>query len=407
MSKKCCVVGLGYIGLPTAAILASSGYEVVGVDIDQAVVHTINSGRVHIIEPDLDQAVASAICSGSLRASTEPVEADIFVIAVPTPFKSTSSLIPEPDLKYVLSAVSSVSKYIRQGNLLIVESTCPVGTTLRVRKELEGFLGFDPELLHIAYCPERVLPGKIMSELISNDRVVGGLTPEASTRARDFYASFSTGMVYKTTAEAAELIKLTENSFRDVNIAFANELSIVCDELDIDTYEVIRLANKHPRVNILNPGCGVGGHCIAVDPWFIAHAIPDKTHLIQAARKVNLGKQTWVEDKILSQVKSLESRMDRKPIVGLFGLTFKPDIDDLRESPALHIAQAIIDKHGHASTLVCEPNISELDDIKLHDLEYVSDNADILVFLVSHSAFMDLDLTTKNIIDFCGLITNV
>ena len=351
MKNKCCVIGLGYIGLPTATILASSGYEVVGVDINSSVVSTINEGKVHIIEPDLDKAVANATSCGNLRASCKPEKADIFIIAVPTPFKFTNNSIPEPDIKYVLSALNSISNHIQPGNLIIIESTCPVGTTTKVQEELSKRLQFDINLVKIAYCPERVLPGFIMEELVSNDRIVGGLSPEASEQAKDFYRSFSTGNIYKTSAESAELIKLAENSFRDINIAYANELSMICDKFDVNAQEVIKLANKHPRVNILNPGCGVGGHCIAVDPWFIAHAVPDLSPLIQTARKVNIAKQTWVENKILSEARSFEERLKVKATIGIFGVTFKPDIDDTRESPALKIVNNIIQEYGRENTL--------------------------------------------------------
>ena len=400
----CCVVGLGYIGLPTAAVLAKAGHRVIGVDVNAQVVATVNEGRIHIVEPDLDLVVAESVASGSLSAQVTPTPADVFLIAVPTPFRSGSDRIPQPNIDYVLAAASAIAPVLRPGNLVLLESTSPVGTTEHLAKVIAEQSGLSSEELHIAYCPERVLPGRILQELISNDRVIGGLTPAATAAGQDFYASFCNGELLATTARTAELVKLTENSFRDVNIAFANELSLVCDHLDINVRELIRLANHHPRVNVLQPGCGVGGHCIAVDPWFIAAAAPHCTPLIQSARHVNDGKSRWVINQVHSRAAVLEDRLGRPARIGCLGLAFKPDVDDLRESPALHITTELL--VAGLDVLACEPNLSDHPTIKIHSLEKVLSEADLLVFLVAHSPFKGLRLNERPVLDLCGVTDN-
>lgn len=403
--KTCCVVGLGYIGLPTAAVLAKAGHRVIGVDVNPRVVATVNEGRIHIVEPDLDKAVAQSVESGSLSAQATPAPADVFLIAVPTPFLSGADGIPQPNIDYVLAAARAIAPVLRPGNLVLLESTSPVGTTEQVAQVMEEASGLSSEHLQIAYCPERVLPGRILQELISNDRVIGGLTPSAAEAGQAFYASFCKGELLATTARTAELVKLAENSFRDVNIAFANELSLVCDHLGINVRELIYLANHHPRVNVLQPGCGVGGHCIAVDPWFIAAAAPHCTPLIQAARHVNDGKSRWVIDQVQARTSALEDQLGRPARIGCLGLAFKPDVDDLRESPALHITTELL--VAGLNVLACEPNLSDHPTIKLHALEQVLAEADLLLFLVAHSPFKGLDLRSRAVFDLCGVTEQV
>ena len=398
---SCCILGLGYIGLPTAAVLASVGHRVVGVDVDPHVVDTVNDGRIHIVEPDLAEAVAESVHSGSLVAQLTPVEADVFLIAVPTPFHSDDNAIPQPNIDFVLAAARAIAPVLRTGNLVLLESTSPVGTTELVASLIAELSGHNIDQFNIAYCPERVLPGSILQELISNDRVIGGLTPSAAQAGQAFYSTFCQGKLLSTTARTAELVKLTENSFRDVNIAFANELSLVCDHLGINVRELISLANHHPRVNVLQPGCGVGGHCIAVDPWFIAAAAPHCTPLIQAARCVNDGKSRWVIKQVLARAADLEDQLGRPARIGCFGLAFKPDVDDLRESPALYITTQLL--IAGLEVLACEPNLSDHPTIKLYPLEQVLSESDLLLFLVSHSPFKDLDLTGRLIFDLCGV----
>jgi UDP-N-acetyl-D-mannosaminuronic acid dehydrogenase len=400
----CCIIGLGYIGLPTAAVLARAGHRVIGVDVNAQVVATVNEGRIHIVEPDLDQAVADAVASGALSAQLTPAPADVFLIAVPTPFRSGVDGIPQPNIDYVLAAARAIAPVLRPGNLVLLESTSPVGTTEQVAQVISELSGLNNEQLHIAYCPERVLPGRILQELISNDRVIGGLTLAAAEAGKAFYATFCQGELLTTTARTAELVKLTENSFRDVNIAFANELSLVCDLLGINVRELIRLANHHPRVNVLQPGCGVGGHCIAVDPWFIAAEAPDCTPLIQTARRVNDGKSRWVIEQVQARASALEGQLGRPARIGCLGLAFKPDVDDLRESPALHITTELL--VAGLEVLACEPNLHDHPTIKLHSLEQVLANADLLVFLVAHTPFRNLDLNGRTVFDLCGVTDN-
>ena len=404
-TKTVCVIGLGYIGLPTAALLAGKGYQVIGVDVNPKTVETINKGQIHIVEPDLDAFVRSAVSSGKLKAQTEPANADIFIVCVPTPLSKEIDGIPQPDISYVESAVKSLAPYLKQGNSVILESTSPVGTTAAMTEVLNG-LGVDVSKLHIAYCPERVLPGKIMTELVENDRVVGGMTPSASEAVAEFYKTFVRGAVIETDAPTAEMCKLAENSYRDVNIAYANELSLICANSGINVTKLIELANRHPRVNILTPGVGVGGHCIAVDPWFVVAKDPVHARLIHTARNVNDYKTEWVISQVASQIKALHTSLQRKPIVACFGLAFKPDIDDLRESPALLVTEQIAKME--CDLVVIEPNIEQHDSFILCDPIKAYNSADLLVFLVKHRQFMDLvkrtDLSYKTMLDYCGIL---
>lgn len=405
--KKICVIGLGYIGLPTAALLANRGYDVHGVDVVQSTVDTINRGEIHIIEPELDTFVQAAVKSGKLKADLKPIEADVFIIAVPTPFHEGFV----PNIDYVVSATESIAPYVKEGDIVILESTSPVGTTDKIEEVLKAE-GADTSKLYIAHCPERVLPGQIMRELVENDRIVGGITPEATEKAVEFYNTFVSGEVLSTDARTAEMAKLTENSFRDTNIAFANELSILCDKFDIDVWELIALANRHPRVNILRPGAGVGGHCIAVDPWFIVHAGGEDAKMIRTAREVNTYKTEWAIEKIKNEALKFENENGRKAKVACMGLAFKPDIDDLRESPALYIAKRLTDELENV--VAVEPNIP-LDDqlstnnhqLKLVRLEDAIATSDIQVFLVAHKEFKQLstiDYQPSTTLDFCGVL---
>jgi UDP-N-acetyl-D-mannosaminuronic acid dehydrogenase len=419
--SKVSVIGLGYIGLPTAAVLASVGHDVVGVDLSQRVVDVVNRGDVHIVEPDLDGLVRGAVIAGRLRAVTQVESSDTFIIAVPTPFKNAN----QPDLAYVEAAACAIAPQLRAGNLVILESTSPVGTT----EKLAGWLTRErPDLVFpcgpgssvsgaatdvsLAYCPERVLPGSIVLELVRNDRVIGGLTPACTERAVQLYASFVRGQCVKTDARTAEMTKLTENAFRDVNIAFANELSVICDQLNINVWDLVALANRHPRVNILNPGPGVGGHCIAVDPWFIVDSAPEATRLIRTARQVNDDKPHWVVTKIEQAASEAQARMGRRVTIACMGLAFKANIDDLRESPSLEIVKQVVTKQLAQRILVVEPYIDALpmalagcSEIKLTDTEQALRDADVVVLLVDHKQFLSVSrssLAAKVVIDTRG-----
>jgi UDP-N-acetyl-D-mannosaminuronic acid dehydrogenase len=397
-----CVVGLGYIGLPTASLLANRGHQVHGVDVNQEVVDSINSGENHFQEPDLDVLVRSAVNSGKLKASTRPAEADIFIIAVPTPFTENR----DADLSYIKSAAAAVAPCLKEGSLIVLESTSPVGTT---NKLADVLLTERPDLvkngvpsIHVAHCPERVLPGRILIELVENDRIVGGINTESTERAVAFYETFVRGSVLSTDAKTAELAKLTENSYRDVNIAFANELSMISGRLGVNVWDLINLANRHPRVNILRPGAGVGGHCIAVDPWFIVSSAPEEAQLIRTAREVNDSKMEWS----LSRVQERAKRF-RDPVIACLGLTYKPDVDDLRESPALAIAKRLT-AESTGTVLCVDPNVREIDGLQLATLEQALNEADIIVTLVSHRQFKRLDpefLKDRVFIDLCGALT--
>ena len=396
MTKKICVIGLGYIGLPTAALLANRGYQVHGVDVVKSTVDIINQGKIHIVEPDLDTFVRAAVNSGNLKASLTPDIADVFIIAVPTPFHD--GYVPNVD--YVVSATKAIAPYVKSGDIVILESTSPVGTTDLVGVTLKEE-GVDTSKLFIAHCPERVLPGHIMRELVENDRIVGGLTPEATEKTVEFYKTFVSGAVLSTDARTAEMAKLTENSFRDTNIAFANELSILCDKFGIDVWELIKLTNRHPRVNVLQPGAGVGGHCIAVDPWFIVHAGGDDAKIIRTAREVNTYKTEWSIEKIKNAALKFENENGRKAKVACMGLAFKPDIDDLRESPAVYITKSLI-AQGF-DVLVVEPNIESHKNFEIINFETAINDADIIVYLVAHKEFKGIRIFGKDVIDFCGI----
>lgn len=397
------VIGLGYIGLPAAAMFASRKVKVIGVDVNSHAVDTINQGKIHIVEPELDMIVHAAVSAGYLKAVSKPEPADAFLIAVPTPFKGDY----EPDLSYVLAASESIAPVLKKGDIVILESTSPVGTT---EKLVEVLANARPDLkfpqmgnttdqydVHVAYCPERVLPGHVVRELVQNDRIIGGLTAACSQRAIDIYRIFVEGELLTTDARTAEMSKLTENSFRDVNIAFANELSLICDKLNINVWELIQLANHHPRVNILQPGCGVGGHCIAVDPWFIVNKTPAEAKIVRLAREINDYKPEWVQEKIDFSVQELVNAGKKLEdiTIGCLGLAFKPDIDDLRESPAMKIALAMASKYPNKVTAV-EPNIealpqkAALSGLKLGELHETIEKSDVLVVLVDHKEFKDI-----------------
>jgi len=397
--KKICVIGLGYIGLPTAALLANKGYDVHGVDVIESTVDTINRGEIHIVEPELDTFVQAAVKSEKLKAALTPVEADIFVIAVPTPFHEGFV----PNIDYVISATKAIAPYIKEGNIVILESTSPVGTTDKVEEVLKEE-GIDTSKVYIAHCPERVLPGQIMRELVENDRIVGGTTLEATEKTVEFYKTFVDGEVLSTDAKTAEMAKLTENSFRDTNIAFANELSILCDKFGIDVWELISLTNRHPRVNVLQPGAGVGGHCIAVDPWFIVHAGGEDAKMIRTAREVNTYKTEWAIEKIKNAALTFETEHKRKARVACMGLSFKPNIDDLRESPALYITRQL--KASDIDVLAVEPNIDSFSEFDIVDYKDAINQADVIAFLVGHQEFSSLKILNKKVIDFCGILNN-
>lgn len=397
---KACFIGLGYIGLPTAIIAAGQGIDVAGTDINPEVVEKTNRGRIHIVEPGLQELCEEVVASGRLKAFTEPQISDVYLIVVPTPFKGNH----EPDISYVETATRSVIPLLKEGDLFVIESTSPVGTTGRMA---ELIFTLRPELkgkIYIAYCPERVLPGNIIYELVHNDRVIGGINPESTRKAIDFYARFVKGTLHRTNARTAEMCKLTENSSRDVQIAFANELSLICDKAGINVWELIALANKHPRVNILQPGAGVGGHCIAVDPYFITAAFPSESQLIAKAREINNYKAFWCAEKVENAMLRFELKHHRKPVVAMMGLAFKPDIDDLRESPAKYITTKVMQSHNNADILVVEPNVEEHKVFKLSNYKEAYEKADIIAFLVAHKEFRELPYRDdKVILDFCGI----
>ena len=392
-------MGLGYIGLPTAIIAAKHGVQVTGVDINPRVVEMTNKGKLHIIEPGMEEMLQEVVASGTLKASTTPEVSDAYFMVVPTPFKGNH----EPDTSYVEAATRAVLPLLKEGDLYVIESTSPVGTTDKMaalifaeRPELQG-------KIYIAYCPERVLPGNVIYELVHNDRVIGGMDEASTDKAIEFYSQFVTGQLHRTNCKTAEMCKLTENSSRDVQIAFANELSLICDKAGINVWELINLANKHPRVNILQPGCGVGGHCIAVDPYFITADFPMESKIIASAREINNYKSFWCAEKVQNEMLKFELANGRKPWVAMMGLAFKPNIDDLRESPAKSITTKVMQSSNNAQLLVVEPNVEEHNVFKLTDYKEAYEKADIVVFLVNHREFAELNYRDDvQVLDFCG-----
>ena len=394
---KICVVGLGYIGLPTAAVLGSRGYKIHGVEINPAAVETINSGKAHIVEPDLDILVRAVVTTGNLKAFTEPAESDIFMICVPTPLTEDN----KPQLDYVRSATKAIVPYLKPGNLVILESTSPPGTTELIESIVLENSDFQKGQIYFAHAPERVLPGKILREVVENDRIIGGIDDASTEKAADFYGSFVTGKLLKTHCRTAETAKLVENAFRDTNIAFANELSLFSEKMSLDVWELIRLANHHPRVNILSPGPGVGGHCIAVDPWFLVDCAPEVTRLIRTAREVNESKPNWVVDRVVAKAEKF-----KKPTIACLGLAYKPDIDDLRESPAVAIVEELQTRKLGELKIV-EPNLDSHPSFELSTLDAALKVADIVLILVGHKPFLSLPtgkLAEKIIIDTCGVM---
>lgn len=400
---KACFMGLGYIGLPTAIIAAKHGVQVTGVDINPKVVEMTNQGRLHIIEPGMEEMLQEVVKAGSLKATTVPEICDAYFMVVPTPFKGNH----EPDISYVEAATRAVLPLLKEGDLYVIESTSPVGTTDKMK---ELIFSERPELtdkIYIAYCPERVLPGNVIYELVNNDRVIGGMNEKSTDKAIAFYSQFVKGTLHRTNCKTAEMCKLTENSSRDVQIAFANELSLICDKAGINVWELISLANKHPRVNILQPGCGVGGHCIAVDPYFITADFPMESKIIGQAREINNYKSFWCAEKVHSEMLRFELKYHYKPCVAMMGLAFKPNIDDLRESPAKYIVTKVMQRCNNANILVVEPNVKEHNVFKLTDYKEAYEKADIIVFLTAHEPFKALEYREdKVIIDFCGIFKN-
>ncbi len=401
---KACFIGLGYIGLPTAIMAAKySDMNVLGVDVNQSIVERTNKGELHIVEPGLQELLQDVVKSGKLHAETIPQVSDVYLIVVPTPFKGNH----EPDISYVKTATYNVIPFLKEGDLFIIESTSPIGTTEQMS---EIIFNERPDLkgkIFIAYCPERVLPGNIIYELVHNDRVIGGIDSASTEKAVAFYSQFVKGQLHRTNARTAEMCKLTENSSRDVQIAFANELSMICDKAGINVWELISLANKHPRVNILQPGCGVGGHCIAVDPYFITSAYPQQARIIATAREINNYKAKWCAEKVKNAMLQFELEHRRKPVVAMMGLAFKPNIDDLRESPAKQITTEVMQGCNNADIMISEPNLKTHKVFKLTDYELAYEKADIIVFLTAHDQFKTLPWRdNKVIIDLCGIFKN-
>lgn len=392
-------MGLGYIGLPTAIIAAKHGVQVIGVDINPQVVEMTNEGKLHIVEPGLEEMLKEVVSSGILKASVIPEVSDAYFIVVPTPFKGNH----EPDTSYVEAATRAILPLLKEGDLYVIESTSPVGTTDKMANLI---FAERPELkdkIYIAYCPERVLPGNVIYELVHNDRVIGGVNDASTGKAIEFYKHFVTGELHRTNSKTAEMCKLTENSSRDVQIAFANELSLICDKAGINVWELINLANKHPRVNILQPGCGVGGHCIAVDPYFITADFPNESKIIASAREINNYKSLWCAEKVQNEMFKFEFENGRKPWVAMMGLAFKPNIDDLRESPAKSITTKVMQSCNNAQLLIVEPNIKEHNVFKLTGYKEAYEKADIVVYLVNHKEFSELDYRSDvKVLDFCG-----
>ena len=402
--EKICILGLGYIGLPSAAFIASRGHKVIGVDINEEVVKNVNRGNTHFYEPNLDKIVKDSIESKNLEARNVPCNADIFIICVPTPFKkSKDNQFPKPDISLVEEAALQIAPLLKENDLIILESTSPIGTTKHIKDLISSVI--DPGInVSYAYCPERVLPGNIIEELASNDRIVGGIDEESSEKAYNFLNRIVDGEVLKTNSQTAEMCKLAENSYRDVNIAFANELSLICSENEIDDRYLIKIANRHPRVNILQPGTGVGGHCIAVDPWFLVSNNFEFSKLIRSAREVNEFKTVWVTKDIERNIKIFHDNHKRVPLVACFGIAFKPDVSDLRESPSLSIVMSLF--NSNHNIIVVEPNIKNHEYLKIESYKKAIKEADILCFLVNHKEFCSKDVhdtNSKILLDYCGI----
>ncbi len=396
-NPKVVMMGLGYIGLPTSALIASKNIKVHGVDVKKDVINIINKGKTHIIEPDLEGLVKYVVDNALLKAHDKPEKADVFLISVPTPFKGNN----EPDISYVEQSIDAIIPYIEKNNLIIIESTSPIGTTEKMAELIFSKRSELKDNIYIAYCPERVLPGHILYELENNSRIIGGINEKSTEMAIKFYSLFVKGELFQTDSRTAEMCKLVENSYRDVNIAFANELSIICDKAGIDVYELVELASKHPRVNILKPGAGVGGHCIAVDPWFIVHDYKEESKIIKLARDINNYKTEWVIAKIELAAARYKEKTGSSPKIACMGLAYKADIDDLRESPALLITKTLIQKKYNV--LPVEPNLESYTDIELIDFEKAFKDSDIIALLVPHKEFKTLNLKGDNVLDFCGL----
>lgn len=400
MHTEVVTIGLGYIGLPTSALIASSGTHVVGVDINKEVVDTINKGEIHIVEPDLDKVVQDVVSNGFFKARTKPVPAKVYLIVVPTPFKGDN----KPDISFVIAATNSIIPFLKEDDLYIIESTSPVGTTEKMEELIYKSRPDLKNKISVAYCPERVLPGNVMYELVENDRVIGGVNEKSTKEAINFYKKYVKGELHGTNSRTAEMCKLVENSSRDVQIAFANELSLICDKADINVWELITLANKHPRVNILQPGCGVGGHCIAVDPYFIVSDFPKESKIIGTAREINNYKSFWCAEKIQNKKLEFELKYGKKPKTAIMGLAFKPNIDDLRESPAKYIAQKVLQNSNNDDYFIVEPNIYSHSVYKLTEYKEAVKKADIIVFLVAHKEFKKINIEKEKIVlDFCGI----
>ena len=395
--KSVVTIGLGYIGLPTSALIASNGVPVYGVDINQNVVNTINKGEIHIVEPELDGIVKKAVEKGLLKAGIKAIPSDVYLIVVPTPFKGDH----EPDISYVEAATEGIIPLLKENDLYIIESTSPIGTTEKMKDLIYSKRPELTDKINIAYCPERVLPGNVMYELVHNDRVIGGIDERSTEKAISFYRQFVKGELHRTNARTAEMCKLTENASRDVQIAFANELSLICDKADINVWELIELANKHPRVSILQPGCGVGGHCIAVDPYFITSHFPLESKIIGTAREINNYKAFWCVEKIQNETLKFEIENKRKPVIAICGLAFKPDIDDLRESPAVYIAEKISQTYPENKLLFVEPNIVEHAKFNLTSYEEAIKKSDILFILVAHKEFKQME--SNKVISFVNI----
>jgi UDP-N-acetyl-D-mannosaminuronic acid dehydrogenase len=400
MKPEVVIMGLGYIGLPTSALISSKKVNVLGVDTNDDIVNKVNNGQVHIIEQDLEKVVKYSVKNNFLKASIRPQSANVFLIVVPTPFKGNH----EPDISYIKSATLDIIPFLKEEDLYIIESTSPIGTTQKMKELIYSKREDLKDKLNIAYCPERVLPGNIMHELVNNDRVIGGVDEKSTKKAIEFYSKFVTGKLHSTNDKTAEMCKLVENSSRDVQIAFANELSLLCDKAGIDVWKLIDLANMHPRVNILKPGCGVGGHCIAVDPYFIVSNYPLESKIIAKAREINNYKSFWCVEKILNSKLKYKADYGKDPVIAIMGLSFKPNIDDLRESPAMYIANKINDDCDSKKTLFVEPNIKTHKQFKLTNSKEAVDSADIIVFLVAHNEFKNIEIvSSKFVLDFCGL----